>query len=113
MSNALAKLELIVTHDILAEETNHKLIIQTSAGQYAGKLYTETDSEHRYISGIIQRFNDTRSSKKDEDEPFAISLVDVEFYGTNLVAPSKMPYVTLFLDQILGVTIGSYRRPEQ
>lgn len=111
MSNALAKFELIATHDILAEETNHKLIIQTSAGQYAGKLFTETDSDHSYVLGIFRRFNDIRSSKKDDSEPFTISLVDVEFYGTNFVAPSKMPYVTLFLDQILGVTIGSFDKP--
>lgn len=39
MSNNLAKLDCILAHEIIAEDTNHKLIVQTPAGLYISPLY--------------------------------------------------------------------------
>jgi hypothetical protein len=38
--------------------------------------------------------------------PTTFFLVDVEVHNNSIGGPFKMPYVCLFLDQILGVSIG-------
>lgn len=111
MSHNLTKWDLIATHDIVAEDTNHKLIIHTAAGQYIGKLYNSDNKDYEYVSSVIQTFENLRRSKFDENNPAAIFMVDVELRTSSLGGPFKMPYVCLFLDQILGVTMGSYEIP--
>lgn len=111
MSNNLAKLDILVAHDTIAEEANHKLIIQTAAGQYVGKLYNPSDTDYQYVSRIGQVINNSRLSEYDEKNPTAISMVDVELRTSSIAGPFKMQYVCLFLDQILGVSIGNYEQP--
>jgi hypothetical protein len=104
MSNNLAKRDVLLTHGIIAKNTDHKLIIQTAAGQYIGKLYNPDD--YPEVSAIIQAIKDCRVSEYDEKNPITFFLVDVEVHNNSIGAPFKMPYVCLFLDQILGVSIG-------
>ncbi|WP_270615494.1 hypothetical protein [Streptococcus koreensis] len=50
MSNNLAKYDILLTHGIIAKNTDHKLIIQTAAGQYIGKLYNPDSADYlRYL----------------------------------------------------------------
>lgn len=104
MSNNLAKRDVLLTHGIIAKNTDHKLIIQTAAGQYIGKLYNPDD--YPEVSAIIQAIKDCRVSEYDENNPTTFFLVDVEVHNNFIGGPLKMPYVCLFLDQILGVSIG-------
>lgn len=104
MSNNLAKRDILLTHGIIAKNSDHKLIIQTAAGQYIGKLYNPDD--YPEVSAIIQAIKDCRVSEYDEKNPITFFLVDVEVHNNSIGGPFKMPYVCLFLDQILGVSIG-------
>ena len=104
MSNNLAKRDILLTHGIIAKNSDHKLIIQTAAGQYIGKLYNPDD--YPEVSAIIQAIKDCRVSEYDEKNPTTFFLVDVEVHNNSIGGPFKMPYVCLFLDQILGVSIG-------
>ena len=111
MSNNLAKLDILLTHGIIAEDTDHKLIIQTAAGQFIGKPYDPDNADYPYVSAIAQKIKDLRFSEYDEKNPTAIFLVDVEVRTNSIGGPIKMPYVCLFLDQILGVSIGKLEKP--
>lgn len=111
MSNNLAKLEILLTHAIIAEDTNHKLIVQTSAGQYIGKFYDPANPDYPHVSAICQKIKDCRLSGYDEKNPTAFFLVDVELRTSSFGGPFTMPYVCLFLDQILGVSMGNLEQP--
>lgn len=113
MSNNLAKLDCILAHEIIAEDTNHKLIVQTPAGLYIGKPYNPDNSDHPYVSVILQKIKDIRLSEYDQNNPTAFFLVDVEFRANTSSASFRMPYVCLFLDQILGVSIGNVEKPTE
>lgn len=111
MSNNLAKFDILLTHGFIAKDTGHKLIIQTAAGQYIGELYNPDSDDYPDVSAIAQAIKDTRVSEYDEKNPTAIFLVDVEVRTSSIGGPFKMPYVCLFLDQILGVSIGKLEKP--
>ena len=113
MSNNLAKYDILLAHGIIAEDTGHKLIVQTSAGQYIGKPYTPDNDDYPHISAIAQTIKNLRVSEYDEKNPTAIFLVDVEVRTNSIGGPIKMPYVCLFLDQILGVSIGKLQKPTE
>ena len=113
MSNNLAKFDILLTHGFLAKNTGHKLIIQTAAGQYIGELYNPDSADYPDVSAIDQAIKDLRVSEYDEKNPTAIFLVDVEIRTNSIGGPSKMPYVCLFLDQILGVSIGKFEEPTE
>ncbi len=111
MSNNLAKYDILLTHGIIAKDTGHKLIIQTAAGQYVGELYNPDSTDYPDVSAIAQAIKDFRVSEYDEKNPTAIFLVDVEVRTNSIGGPFKMPYVCLFFDQILGVSIGKFEKP--
>ena len=111
MSNNLAKCDILLTHGIIAKDIGHKLIIQTAAGQYVGGLYNPDSTDYPDVSAIAQAIKDFRVSEYDEKNPTAIFLVDVEVRTNSIGGPFKMPYVCLFLDQILGVSIGKFEKP--
>ena len=111
MSNNLAKLDLILAQGNIVKDTNNKLIVQTAAGLYIGKIYDPTDTKYSYVSTISQKIKDTRLSEYDEKNPTAFFLVDVELRTSSLGGPITMPYVCLFVDQILGVSIGYLEQP--
>ena len=111
MSNNLAKLDLILAQGNIAKDTNHKLIVQTAAGQYIGEIYDPTDAKHSYLYMISQNIKDTRLSEYDEKNPTAFFLVDVELRTSSFGGPLTMPYVCLFIDQILGVSMGNLGQP--
>jgi hypothetical protein len=66
MSNNLAKYDILLTHGIIAKNTDHKLIIQTAAGQYIGKLYNPDSTDYPEVSAIVQAIKDFRVSEYDE-----------------------------------------------
>ena len=111
MSNNLAKYDILLAHGFIAKNTSQKLIIQTAAGQYIGELYNPDSDDYPDVSAIAQAIKDTRVSEYDEKNPTAIFLVDVEVRTNSIGGPFKMPYVCLFLDQILGVSIGNFEQP--
>ena len=111
MSNNLAKYDFILAQGNFAKDTNHKLIVQTAAGQYIGELCDPTNTNYSYLSAIYQDIEDTRLSEYDEKNPTAIFLVDVELRRTTIGGPFTMPYVCLFIDQILGVSMGNLQQP--
>lgn len=111
MSNNLEKYDILLTHGIIAKNTGHKLIIQTAAGQYIGEPYNPDSDDYPDVSVIAQVIKDLRVSEYDEKNPTAIFLVDVEVRTNSIGGPIKMPYVCLFLDQILGVSIGKLEKP--
>ena len=113
MSNNLEKYDILLTHGIIAKNTDHKLIIQTAAGQYIGKLYNPDSSDYPNVSAIVQKIKEVRVSEYDQNNPTAILLVDVEVHNNSIGGPFKMPYVCLFLDQILGVSIGKFEEPTE
>ena len=113
MSNNLEKYDILLTHGIIAKDTGHKLIIQTAAGQYIGEPYNPDSTDYPDVSAIAQAIKDLRVSEYDEKNPTAIFLVDVEVHTDSIGGPFKMPYVCLFLDQILGVSIGKFEDPTE
>ena len=110
MSNNLEKYDILLTHAVIAKNTGHKLIVQTAAGQYIGEPY---NPDYPDVSAIAQIIKELRVSEYDEKNPTAIFLVGVEVRTNSIGGPFKMPYVCLFLDQILGVSIGKFEKPTE
>lgn len=110
MSNNLEKYDILLTHAVIAKNTGHKLMVQTAAGQYVGEPYNHESADYPDVSSIAQAIKDLRVSEYDEKNPTAIFLVDVEVRTNSIGEPLKMPYVCLFLDQILGVSIGKFEK---
>lgn len=111
MSNNLEKYDILLTHGIIAKNTGHKLIIQTAAGQYIGEPYNPDSDDYPDVSTIAQVIKDLRVSEYDEKNPTAFFLVDVELRTSSFGGPLTMPYVCLFIDQILGVSMGNLGQP--
>lgn len=100
---------------------NNKLIITTANGIYQGTLrknqnlddYTlKTDDdiltcyEKQYLSSL-EEYEKSDSSKKDieiSENPIAIVLEDVDIITS--VKNIHMPFVFIFVDQIIGFSIG-------
>jgi len=78
-----------------------------------GEPYNPDSADYPNVSAIAQAIKDTRVSEYDEKNPSAIFLVDVEIRTNSIDGPFKMPYVCLFLDQILGVSIGKFEKPTE
>jgi hypothetical protein len=93
---------------LLLKNTGHKLIVQTAAGRYIGEAYNPDSSDYPDVSAVAQRIKELRVSEYDPKNPTAIFLVDVELHNDSIGGPFTMPYVCLFLDQILGVSIGKF-----
>ena len=110
MSNNLEKYDILLTHAVIAKNTGHKLMVQTAAGQYVGEPYNHESVDYPDVSAIAQAIKDLRVSEYDEKNPTAIFLVDVEVRTNSIGRPFKMPFVCLFLDQILGVSIGKFEK---
>lgn len=108
MSNNFKKYDILLAHAIIAKNTGHKLIVQTAAGRYIGEAYNPDSSDYPDVSAVAQRIKELRVSEYDPKNPTAIFLVDVELHNDSIGGPFTMPYVCLFLDQILGVSIGKF-----
>ena len=113
MSNNLEKYDILLTQAVIAKKTGHKLIVQTAAGQYVGEPYNPDSSDYPDVNAIVQNIKELRVSEYDEKNPTAIFLVDVEVHTNSIGGAFKMPYVCLFLDQILGVSIGKFENPTE
>lgn len=104
-----------------ANGRNNKLIIYTAAGIFTGKIQKSSNIEDTkileqdtpitcyrklYTSNVNEYF-DKYSKEFDEvaENPITITLEDAEFNGP--LANINLPFVEIFLDQIIAFTVGS------
>lgn len=110
MSDSLFKYKIINLLDFAATKTNNELIIETSCGKYCGRMFSGEDSETgMFLDAFFDGFEENRKSIKDESNPKAIWLVDVTHISSGNVT-SNLPFVCLFIDQILGVSMGTFSK---
>lgn len=113
MSDNLYKYDMLNLMNTTAEITNHELVVVTPVGNYFGKFYSgEKDEEHKYLEPFFENFKKYRKSVPDENNPRAIFLVDVTLITTSHQT-FRMPFVCLFIDQILGVSFGKHSSGQQ
>ncbi|MCO4488500.1 hypothetical protein Si119_01931 [Streptococcus infantarius subsp. infantarius] len=100
------KFDLVADIAFFAIETDNDIAISTAAGTYLGKLLPENPDE-TYVD--VKKFLEFRKDLNhtfDDDEPLeVILLVDVTLV-TSSNQTMKMPFVYLFIDQIIGVSYG-------
>lgn len=103
------KLEFVGDMAFFAEEINNDIAISTAAGTYFGKLLPKNSGEtYNGVKSFIE-FRKSLEHTADGDEPLeAILLVDVTLL-TNSNRTMTMPFVYLFIDQIIGVSCGKIR----
>lgn len=113
MSDNLYKYDMLSFMDATAKLTNHELVVVTPVGNYFGNFYSgEKDKEYEYLEPFFENFKKIRKSIPDENNPRAIFLVDVTLITTSH-QKFKMPFVCLFINQILGVSLGKYSFGQQ
>lgn len=114
MTNNLAKLELLESAGILAENANVEIAIQTAAGIYLGKLYNPAneDEENIMIEAIIKTRNSIRESEKDLNNPVCVFLTDVVLL-TGSLGKVHMSFVNIFIDQIIGISLNDPNLEEE
>lgn len=100
------KFELVGDMAFFAGETNNNVAISTAAGTYFGKLLPENPDETYVGVKTFSEFRKDLNHTFDGDEPLeVILLVDVTLV-TSSNQTMKMPFVYLFIDQIIGVSYG-------
>ncbi len=102
--------------------TNDKLIIHTSNGLYFGKLKhpnptndTKIEKDDDFLTlankmylSILEKYDKSLDAKVNEEvveNPISIELEDVTVIASGKTI--KMPFVSIFVDKIIGVSIGS------
>ncbi len=93
---------------------NEQFIVVTSAGVASGKplLNGENALLPNYAQFLVDTVHEYRSNNGiSEDEPLCgddgfIVLTDVTLNASNLI--THMPYLIVFTDQIVGISIGSF-----
>lgn len=93
---------------MLTEETDNQIMISTAAGTYVGNFIPE-EKDEKYstvytISKALYPNSENDQSSSDSD---MIILVDVTLISSSH-QEFKMPFVYLFTDQIIGVSLGKY-----
>ena len=120
----IAKADFIIGMDILAKETNNKLIIETPNGTLVGNLFlfAESDSEkyseltdaQKLFCKTTESISDRRREKfeiSDDSDihliPKVIFLKDVvNFNGLNRDGLNH-EFMVVMIDQIISITIGN------
>lgn len=121
----------ILAFDTIAKATNEKnsnnttkLLIHTANGIYQGDLketeefsnYDLSDSDdiltlyNKTYLTMLENSNDTNLEKMPEN-PLSIDLENVTL--TTSLKSISMPFVTIFLDQIIGFSIGSMEQQDR
>lgn len=127
--NSYASFSRIFNESI--EENSNELIIFTANGMYRGKLkifdsdeimknlsneqklkeYIEKNDYASMIRLTYLDYAEKTYSESDQNKPFdngiTITLEDVTLTPTGLRGEVTMPFVDIFVDQIIGVSIGS------
>lgn len=100
------KFDLVGDIAFFATEIDNDIAISTAAGTYFGKLLPDNpDETYDGIKKFLE-FQKNLSHTFDGDEPLeAILLVDVTLV-TSSNQKMTMPFVYLFIDQIIGVSCG-------
>ncbi len=114
--------ELVKIQNENSNGINNKLIINTSNGLYFGELKqtnptndTEikkgddflTLANKMYLS-LLEKYDKSLDAKVNEEvaeNPITIELEDVTLITSGKTI--KMPFVSIFVDKIIGVSIGS------
>ncbi len=116
MSAPSIKKHMIITFSQLANfedlGENNSVILLTAIGSISGKIMTP-DSDNpstRLLSQLANKFTD------DYDKQYPSSIQDHPFDGyieledavihLNAGGTNRMPYLIVFFDQIIGVTMG-------
>lgn len=91
--------------------TNNKLILSTSCGIMQGEPLNDADFENNLLANLVTEFAknyfEKYSINPDESTPNNdgyIALKNVTFQGN---PGYNMPFLVVFYDQILGVSIGN------
>lgn len=100
------KFDLVGDIAFFATEIDNDIAISTAAGTYFGKLLPDNpDETYDGIKNFLE-FRKNLGHTFDGDEPLeAILLVDVTLV-TSSNQKMTMPFVYLFIDQIIGVSCG-------
>ncbi|AZF90481.1 hypothetical protein PP210_gp33 [Streptococcus phage CHPC663] len=100
------KFDLVSDIAFVATETDHDIAISTAAGTYFGKLLPDNPDETYDGIKTFLEFRKNLSHTSDGDEPLeVILLVDVTLV-TSSNQKITMPFVYLFIDQIIGVSFA-------
>lgn len=116
---------VLVYNTIIKTEENSNydikdmLIIHTANGLYQGKLKdSENYSDYEVIKGddvltIVRKLYlsslDKRSEIEDDAEEFLENPLTIDLEDVTLITSGKnikMPFVSIFVDQIIGISIG-------
>ena len=114
--------ELVKAENKASDNANAKLIIHTSNGLYLGKLKRPNSSNDTEIKenddiltiaskmylSALENYDKSLDSKADVEvmeNPISIDLEDVELITSG--KPVKLPFVSIFVDKIIGVSFGS------
>lgn len=98
------KIDLVADIAFFAIETDNDIVISTAAGTYFGKLLPDNPDETYDGIKTFLEFSKNLSHTSDGDEPLeVILLVDVTLI-TSSNQKMMMPFVYLFIDQIIGVS---------
>ncbi|ABA44588.1 TPA: hypothetical protein ACHWZD_001262 [Streptococcus agalactiae] len=102
------KQDLLGLMYMLTEDADKQIIISTAAGTYVGNFIPKEKNEKYHtvyaISDKLHQISDTEQTSSDSD---VIVLVDVTLISSSH-QEFKMPFVYLFTDQIIGVSLGKY-----
>ena len=86
-----------------------ELVVLTQGGIVLGKVPSDEDFQNNYVEAIkaIKKDDDD----KDDELPELLGLVDVTV--VNGISRIHLSFTVIFVDQILGVSIGSPEIPQQ
>ncbi|HGC8729238.1 TPA: hypothetical protein ACG4JI_001014 [Streptococcus agalactiae] len=98
--NDVLKTNLIADVAIFSEKSNCKLNVITASGIFTGTLLPENPDKAKYAH--VLEFLEYRKKNKDDNERFML-LVDATL-STSKESTLNLPFVVLFIDQIIGVS---------
>lgn len=98
--------DTVIVYSNIAIETNNNIIFATQSGFIIGKPILEDEE----VDSTLQLFFDLSQQMKEENKSeneaiTSITLKDVRLSAANVT--NHFPYLTVFMDQILGVSIGN------
>lgn len=99
----------------------HKLIIHTANGLYSGKLKSFYDLDYSNISEsddiltcyrkmFLSSLDKYENSDNSDDIEIPENSITIELENVELITSMKtvhLPFVSIFLDQIIGISLGS------
>lgn len=108
--------------------TSNKLFVHTANGIYIGTLKNYTGKEEIkdndsfmaiYRKVLLKDFEELKTDKADNSEyvsenPLSIILENVEILNINNInSKITLPFIEIFIDQIIGISLGSFSDNQQ